>query len=193
MREPIKISEVAELIGAEIVGDSSVTFASIGSLASAGKEDSHLSSSSYRKFLPSTKAAAVILQRKELDCCPVTALVVENPKQAFAKATQLFAREREVPRNFVHSSATIEDSVEIGADAFIGPNVVIGKDCVLQTNIELHANVVLGARVSLGKGVVIMPNVTLYDDVKIGACTVIHSNAVIGSDGFGFEPTDGER
>ena len=33
---------------------------------------------------------------------------------------------------------------------------------------------------------------TLYDDVKIGACTVIHSNSVIGSDGFGFEPTDGE-
>ena len=38
MREPIKIGEVAELIGAEIVGDSSVTFASIGSLASAGKK-----------------------------------------------------------------------------------------------------------------------------------------------------------
>ena len=38
MREPIKIGEVAELIGAEIVGDSSVTFASIGSLASAGKD-----------------------------------------------------------------------------------------------------------------------------------------------------------
>ena len=193
MREPIRIGEVAELIGAEIVGDSSVTFASIGSLASAGREDlSHLSSNSYRKFLPSTKAAAVILQRKELDCCPVTALVVENPKQAFAKATQLFAREREVPRNFVHSSAAIDDSVSIGADSYIGPNVVIGKDCVLGGNVELHANVVLGTRVSLGKGVVIMPNVTLYDDVKIGASTIIHSNSVIGSDGFGFEPTDGE-
>ena len=59
MREPIKIGELAELIGAEIVGDSSVTFASIGSLASAGRKDlSHLSSNSYRKFLPSTKAAA---------------------------------------------------------------------------------------------------------------------------------------
>ena len=39
MREPIKIGEVAELIGPEIVGDPSVTFASIGSLASAGKQD----------------------------------------------------------------------------------------------------------------------------------------------------------
>ena len=193
MREPVKIEEVAELIGAEIVGDSSVTFSSVGSLASAGIGDlSHLSSDSYRKFLSSTKAAAVILRRKELDCCPVTALVVENPKQAFAKATQLFVPKKHLPRNFVHASATIDDSVQMRADLYIGPNVVVGKDCVLEKNVAIHANAVLGERVFLGKDVVIMPNVTLYDDVKIAARTVIHSNSVIGSDGFGFEPTDGE-
>ena len=193
MREPITIGEVAELIGAEIVGDSSVTFTSIGSLGSACEGDlSHLSSNSYRRFLPETKAAAVILHRRELDCCSVTALVVENPKQAFAKATQLFVREKELPRNFVHASAIVDESVQIGADFYIGPNVVVGKDCVLERNVALNANVVLGERVFLGKDVVIMPNVTVYDDVEIAARTVIHSNSVIGSDGFGFEPTDGE-
>ena len=29
----------------------------------------------------------------------------------------------------MHSSAAIDDSVSIGADSFIGPNVVIGEDC----------------------------------------------------------------
>ena len=31
-----------------------------------------------------------------------------------------------------------------------------------------------------------MANATLYDDVKIGARSVVHANAVLGADGFGF-------
>jgi len=188
----ISLGDLAQLIGAEIVGDPSVVIASLGTIRNAVEGDlTHLSNSAYKKYLSNTKASAVILERNELDCCPTNALVVENPKQAFAKASQLFVKPKIIPKNHVHASAVISQDAQIGADVYIGANVVVGLDVVIGPEVEVHSNSVLGDRVSLGKGTVVMPNVTIYDDVMIGERTTIHSNSVIGSDGFGFEPAEG--
>lgn len=188
----ISLSDIAEFIGAEVVGDPNVHLASLGTIANAVEGDlTHLSNNAYKKYLENTKASAVILERKELDCCPTNALVVENPKQAFAKASRLFAKAKSIPKNHVHSSAVVSDDIDIGVDTYVGANVVLGQEVVIGPDVEIHANSVIGDRVCLGKGCVIMPNVTIYDDVIIGERTTIHSNAVIGSDGFGFEPSEG--
>ncbi|MDH4059096.1 MAG: UDP-3-O-(3-hydroxymyristoyl)glucosamine N-acyltransferase, partial [Cyclobacteriaceae bacterium] len=42
--------------------------------------------------------------------------------------------------------------------------------------------------VVLGNNVILHPNVKLYADTKIGNNCVLHSGAIIGSDGFGFAP-----
>ena len=43
----------------------------------------------------------------------------------------------------------------------------------------------------IGKDCLVYPNVTIREDVKIGDRVIIHSGAVLGSDGFGFAK-DGE-
>jgi len=48
--------------------------------------------------------------------------------------------------------------------------------------------------VEIGEGTKIYANVTIYKDVKIGKNCIIHSGAVIGTDGFGYEQeADGSR
>ncbi len=57
---------------------------------------------------------------------------------------------------------------ELAARASIGKGSTIGDD------------------VTIGNDATIYPNVTIHDGVRIGDRVVLHSGAVIGSDGFGF-------
>jgi len=45
---------------------------------------------------------------------------------------------------------------------------------------------VVGAQVSIGRNCDLYPNVTLYPGVRIGDRVIVHSGAVLGSDGFGY-------
>jgi UDP-3-O-[3-hydroxymyristoyl] glucosamine N-acyltransferase len=49
----------------------------------------------------------------------------------------------------------------------------------------------VGNYVQVGAGSVLHPRVTIYDRITIGAGCIIHSGAVIGADGFGFEMAGG--
>ena len=87
------LEELAGRLSARLVGDPGVRISGLGSLASAGPGDiSHLSSTSYRRFLGDTRAAAVILREGDLGLWDGAALVVANPYLAFARVSQLFAR-----------------------------------------------------------------------------------------------------
>ena len=49
----------------------------------------------------------------------------------------------------------------------------------------LYPHVVIGDNVTIGSNIIIYPNVTIYANVSIGDDCILHSGAVIGSDGFG--------
>ncbi|MFN7098396.1 MAG: UDP-3-O-(3-hydroxymyristoyl)glucosamine N-acyltransferase, partial [Gammaproteobacteria bacterium] len=68
----------------------------------------------------------------------------------------------------------------IAANVVIGDEVKIGKNAVIQAGCAINSNVEIGTDTWL------WPHVTVYHGTQIGARTIIHSGAVIGSDGFGF-------
>lgn len=137
-------------------------------LATAG-EISFIDHQKYRDALKNTKASAVVLTESLLPDCPVNALVVRQPRLAFAELLQLLYADR-IPVAGIHPAAIVGEHSDIHLTAVVGANTVIGN------------------HVKIGANTVIYPNVTIYDGVCIGADTVIHSGAVIGADGFGFEP-----
>ena len=51
----------------------------------------------------------------------------------------------------------------------------------------------LGHESNIGNHCLIYPNVTIRERTKIGSRVIIHSGAVIGADGFGFEFKDGQQ
>ena len=60
----------------------------------------------------------------------------------------------------------------------------IGRNC------QIGAGSYLGAGVEIGDDAILFPRVTLYRHVRIGARVRLHSGAVLGSDGFGYVPTE---
>lgn len=146
---------------------------------------SFLSNPKYKMHLNATRAGAVILAQEMLEGCPTSALVMKDPYIGFAKAAALFD---DTPKAItgIHPSAVIHASVKVPASASIGPFVVLEEGVSIAEHVEIGAGSSIGAYTEIGEGSVLKPRVVTYHRVKIGKNCLIHSGAVIGSDGFGL-------
>ncbi len=182
------LAEVAERIGAEIVGDPEAVVRGLGALEHAGAGDlTHLSSPAYRRFLSGTSATAVILARGDAGACPTNALVVDNPYHAYAVASTLFET-RPAAEPGVHPRAVVDPSARLGAAVSVGPHAVVMADAELGARVSIGPGASVGAGTVVGADSVILANATLYRGVRLGERCIVHSGAVIGADGFGFAP-----
>jgi UDP-3-O-[3-hydroxymyristoyl] glucosamine N-acyltransferase len=168
----------------------------IATLAEAGPDDlSFLGSDSYLKQFATTRAAAVIVQKRvklprEGVTTPV--FVVDDADLAVAKILEMFAPPVPRPPAGTDGSAHVAVSAALAAGAAIGPNVVIGERCSIGADTVLHANVVIGDDVSIGDRCEIFPGVVIRERVTIGHRVIIHAGSVLGTDGFGYR-WDGTR
>lgn len=188
---PRTLSEIAELCGAALEGDGSRSVIGPADLGQAGDQEiSFLANPRYAPLLESTRAAGVLVAVDvSTERTDLTLLRVDDPNRAFTKVVGLFApAEMEVPLG-VHESSVVHPSAELGADVRIGPLCSVGAEARLGAGVVLHAGVHLSDRVTVGAGSVLHPGVSLYSRVEVGEGCIIHSGTVIGSDGFGFEPT----
>lgn len=191
LKHTYKLSELATLLGAECHGDSDCTIEGVATLQSAtAQQISFLDNVRYRKYLPATKASAVILIKDELEHCPTNALVSNNPYLAYAKVAVLFDQSLQ-NKPGVHVSAVLEAGCQIHPSASIGANCVIGPDVWIGESAVIGAGCVIGRGSRIGAHTRLAANVTVYHGIVIGQRTVIHSGVVIGSDGFGFAPDKG--
>ena len=72
----------------------------------------------------------------------------------------------------------------MGRGTFVGKKVTIGKNC------HIYPQVYIGNGVTIGDNTTIYPGVRIYHDCVVGSDVIIHANAVIGADGFGFAPRE---
>ncbi len=182
-----RVSEIAEAVGARVVGDASVEVSAASSIASASPGDIVFLEG--EKGLPAalqSRASAVIAGSfAETAKTSKALLIVPRPRLAFARAAELLrdpaARKLGVhPSAAVHESANLGEHVSIGAHASVESGVNIGKRS------WIGANGVIGTGVEIGEDCHIYPNVTIYSGTKLGNRVIVHAGAVLGSDGFGY-------
>lgn len=186
------LSDIAKHINATVKGDPDKQICGLAPLQSADTMQlAFLDNPKYRKFLQSTKAGAVIVHPDEQDNCPVDALLSETPYVAYAKAAQMFAYQANIAEG-IDSQAVIGNNCNIAKSAKIATNVVIADGVTIGEHTTIHPGCVIGDGVMIGEHCVLWPNVTLYHGVKLNDHVIIHSGAVIGSDGFGMANQQGE-
>lgn len=185
------LGEIANLLGAELRGEPETVISGLGTLQGAESgQVAFLANPGYAKFLGQTRASAVILAQPLADQCPTNVLVMANPYLGYARLSHFFSREP-VPAAGIHPSAVVDPSAQVAPSASIGPRAVIAADVTVGEGVIVGAGTVIGERSAIGEKTRLHPNVTLYHDVRIGARCVIHSGAVIGSDGFGLANDQG--
>jgi UDP-3-O-[3-hydroxymyristoyl] glucosamine N-acyltransferase len=116
---------------------------------------------------------------------------VERVKLAFIRALELFAP-GEGPAPGVHPTAVIGEGVSLGEGVRVGAFAVIGDGARLGERTIIDAHAVLGEQVETGPDCRVRPHAVLYPRTVLGARVTVHSGAVIGADGYGYE-WDGRR
>ena len=112
-------------------------------------------------------------------------LIASQPRLAFARAAQILCAATK-PKPGVHSSAVVDPTAHLGANAAVEERVVIAERVTIGDATRIGAGSVIGAGVSIGRDCTLYPNVTLYPGTRIGNHVIIHAGAVLGSDGFGY-------
>jgi UDP-3-O-[3-hydroxymyristoyl] glucosamine N-acyltransferase len=191
-RGRLSVKQIAELIGAEIIGDASIVVDSFASLdtATAGCI-AYLNEKGYARFLAETSASAVILGQQYAAQCPVTALIVDDPYVAYAHvAQQLHPPELLVagihPSAVVSTGADISATAQVDALAVIEAGVKVGEDCYIGPGCILKQ----GSRI--GSGTRLAGAVMVAGMCIIGERCVVQPGVVIGGDGFGYANDRGE-
>lgn len=185
------LSELAQLCDAVVEGDPSRAIDGPASLDEAGpREISFFSNARYRPELAATRAGAVVVALDVLKPrSDLAFLRVANPDKAFAKIVTAFSAEDPPPPPGIHASAVVDATAVVAKSASIGPCTWVGPGASIGERAVLHSSVSVGPNAKIGDDTVLHSGVRIYARVKIGSRVLIHANSVIGSDGFGFEPT----
>ena len=185
-----KLSEIAELIGGEILGDAETKVSNLNRLDMSKVGDLCFSDEIHIEDAKICAASAVIIPSGYNGEFSKPAIKVDNPRAAFAKLLEIFTPKIEIPagisdKAFVGKNVDIADDVKVMPFAYIGDGVKIGNGAII------YPHTYIGHYANIGANTVIYSGVTIREYCKIGNRCVIHSSTVIGSDGFGFTTTEG--
>jgi UDP-3-O-[3-hydroxymyristoyl] glucosamine N-acyltransferase len=186
------LKELSELINGKLIGDGSFLIKGISDLENAKPYDIvFVFNKNYVEAAKRSRSNSVVIPKDLTIDGKRNLIVVENPKVAMIKVLKLFERHY-TPSAHIHPSSIIEENVTIGKDVSIGPFVIIKRDAVINDGVILYPNVYIGENSSIGSNTIVYSNVVIYPDTKIGKGVIIHANATIGSDGFGYMEMEGK-
>ncbi|OHE74459.1 MAG: UDP-3-O-(3-hydroxymyristoyl)glucosamine N-acyltransferase [Verrucomicrobia bacterium GWC2_42_7] len=176
-------------------GDLKIQITGIAALDKAQKGDlSFLGNQKYKHEVPTSKASVLLLPEDFAEEPKPDQLFVhvKNPSFALGQICRVIESKLWPKREpSIHPSAIIAESAQIAKSAYIGPYCVIGEGAIIGENAILESQISIGRHVIIGDKAWLAPHVSIYDFSKIGTGVRIHSGAVIGSDGFGYETVNG--
>jgi len=185
------VQEINQVIQGTIIGTTTQLILAPQQLEKATANDiSFIGNKKYERLWNNSKASVAIVN-EDIGIEPGenrAFIKVKNADLALSKVLELFAEEPPVFHQKIHStavidaSAVIHENAEIGANCYIGPQAVIGK------NVRIYPNVTILDECTIGDRTVIWSGTVVRERCHVGTDCIIHPNATIGADGFGFRP-----
>jgi UDP-3-O-[3-hydroxymyristoyl] glucosamine N-acyltransferase len=181
------VKEVADFVQARVLGDETVQLTGISSVQSAAPGDLIFvdDEKNLRAALESRASAVIVGDFAAGRTNSKPLLLSTQPRLAFARAARLLCPGPE-QKPGIHPSAIVHPSAQLAKDVTVEERVVIAEDVHIGERTRIGAGTVIGARVDIGRNCDLYPNVTVYPGVRIGDRVIVHSGAVLGSDGFGY-------
>lgn len=158
--KPVPVTTIAQLIGAEVLGNKDGMVTGINEIHKV--EEGDLVFVDHPKYYDTcihSPATYIIINKKTAFPEGKALLLVEEPFEAYLKIVNHY-------RPFTPSAKMISDSAVIGKGTVVMPGAFIGN------------------HVTIGKNSIIHPHVSVLDHCIIGDNVVIQAGTVIGSDAF---------
>ncbi len=166
------LGELAKATNTEVVGNSDCHINNLSTIDNASEGSiTFLTNKKYLHSLDNCMASAIVVSKEFKEDNRFNFLKSEDPYLTYAKLSKIFKYEEESLSPSIHESAVISELSSIGNNVHIGPNVFIGPNCSIKDNVFIHANC------------------SIVKNVSISSNCLIHPGCVLGSDGFGFAPS----
>ncbi len=184
--------QIAQFIQGKIEGDENATVNTFSKIEE-GKPGAitFLSNPKYTHFIYNTQASIVIVNEDVEFEQPVntTLIRVKNAYECIAKLLQLYASVQP-KKTGIDSLAFISEKAKVGENCYVGAFAYIANGAEVGNNCQIYPHAYIGEGVKIGDNALIYPHVTIYKGCVIGNNVTLHAGCVIGSDGFGFAPTE---
>ena len=188
------LQELAAMSGGELVGDPALKITSAASLVEATTgEISFFANRKYVGLLCKTRASAVFVPPDFAEPISAAQVRVANPAKAFEQVVLKLAPKPITFAPGVHPTAIVDPSAQLGERVSIQPHAVIEAGAKIGDDTIIGAGSYIGHEAVIGSACLIYPRVTIRERTRVGLRVIIHSGAVIGADGFGFEMVDGRQ
>ncbi len=191
------LRDIAGLVHGEIEGNENAEITGPAKIEEAGPGDiTFLANPKYKKYLSTTRASAVLISKetdtRDIEQRPQTLsfIKVVNPYSAFLSVLDTFSPPLTPQPKGIHPTAVVAQNATVHPDASIGAYVIIGEQSTIGKGTTILHHTVISNNVSVGSNGLIYPLVSIREGSNIGDRVIIHSGAVIGSDGFGFAPQE---
>jgi len=186
----MKLGNLAEALGTDLVGDAEAAVGGVKPLDEAGPDDlSFLHNPKYVDQAHASRAGAIIVK----DAAPFpdrNLLVCTEPYLAFARALELL-HPGDQPDPGIHPSAVVAEDVEIGDGVSIGPCAVVASGSRIGHRSVIGSGCAIGRGTLIGDDCLLHPRVVIEDRCAVGDRCILHSGVVVGSDGYGFATVGG--
>ena len=188
-----KAKEIAEILGGTVDGNPEATVVSFARIES-GKPGTicFFANPKYEQYVYTCKADIIIVNKSFEPKEPVSATMVrvDDAYAAVASLLDYVTAKKRSYKRYRGCRSRVRWSSKIGKKVYIGDFAYVGKNASVGDYTKVYEHVFIGDGVKIGSHCIIYPGVRIYPGMEIGDNVIIHANAVIGSDGFGFAPLE---
>ena len=188
-----KAKEIAEILGGTVDGNPEATVVSFARIES-GKPGtiSFFANPKYEQYVYTRKADIIIVNKtfEPKEPVPATMVRVDDAYAAVASLLDYVTAKKRSYKRYRGCRSRVRWSSKIGKKVYIGDFAYVGKNASVGDYTKVYEHVFIGDGVKIGSHCIIYPGVRIYPGMEIGDNVIIHANAVIGSDGFGFAPLE---
>ena len=188
-----KAKEIADILGGTVDGNPEATVTTFARIES-GKPGAicFFANPKYEHYVYECKADVIIVNNTFEPKAPVSATMirVENSYTAVAALLDYVVSKKRSYKRYRGLRSRIRWSAKLGRKVYVGDFAYIGKRAQVGDYTKIYENAYIGDDVKIGKYCIIYPGACLYAGTVVGDNVIIHANAVIGCDGFGFAPQE---
>lgn len=188
---------IAGFLKGEVLGNPNATVSDLAKIEE-GREGclSFLANPKYTEYLYTTQSSIVLLDGNiQLDpsrTYTATLVKVVDARAAMGLLLNMVQEALNPRKKGIEQPAFIAEGVEVPADAYVGAFAYLAKGVTVGEGSQIYPQVYLGENVKIGRNCILYAGVKVYHDCVIGDNSILHAGCVIGADGFGFAPVDGQ-
>ncbi len=189
----VTAAQLAHILDGTLDGDPAATVSRPARIEEAEPGDfAFLDNVKYEAYAYATRASILLVHRSFQPTQPLTATLirVDDVRSSLALLLQKFDESNHSNGTVVAGNAAVHKTAKIGIGTSIGAFAVIEEGAVIGNNCIIYPQVFIGRNVHIGDNCRLFPGVRIHFDCEIGNSCVLHANAVIGADGFGFAPQE---